>query len=190
MLLFATCCFALALLLPRAPVRARIAPITQRPRDGPADKSPATGGNGDLARDCELFATCLEAGLTLAAAAAAVSTASHHPAHQHMWREVAALARMGTTHQVACEPLARHPELVQLAHSVHIALNSGAPIGPALAQVAERMREEQLTRATSAARRAAVFITIPLAVCFLPAFFILGLGPTIIGIASEMLAGW
>ena len=47
-----------------------------------------------------------------------------------------------------------------------------------------------LDSAQARAQRAAVLITGPLGLCFLPAFLVLGIAPVVIGLAREALAQW
>ena len=39
-------------------------------------------------------------------------------------------------------------------------------------------------------QRAAVLITAPLGLCFLPAFLVLGIAPVVIGLAGQALSWW
>lgn len=178
---------ALAALLGPSPMSLRIIHLPPHARDGPHPTAKNDGQHLTYARDCELLAACLGAGLTLAAAADAVARATEEDLAR-VWAEVAALSRMGAPAASACAPLISHPPLVQLATTMSLALDSGVPIAPALAQVAQHLRKERTAAATAAARRATVLITIPLAACFLPAFFLLGLAPTVVSLASAMFA--
>ena len=69
-----------------------------------------------------------------------------------------------------------------------------AGTGSALAQVAraesDRIRAGLVDAAEARAQRAAVLITGPLGLCFLPAFLVLGIAPVVIGLAGEALARW
>ena len=69
-----------------------------------------------------------------------------------------------------------------------------AGTGAALARVARtecaRLRAELTDAAQARAQRAAVLITGPLGLCFLPAFLVLGIAPVVIGLAGEALARW
>ena len=53
-----------------------------------------------------------------------------------------------------------------------------------------RLRADLLDSAQARAQRAAVLITGPLGLCFLPAFLVLGIAPVVIGLAREALAQW
>ena len=53
-----------------------------------------------------------------------------------------------------------------------------------------RLRAELLDSAQARAQRAAVLITGPLGLCFLPAFLVLGITPVVIGLATRTLAQW
>jgi hypothetical protein len=74
------------------------------------------------------------------------------------------------------------------------AAGRSAGTGSALAQVARaeagRIRATLLDTAQAKAQRAAVLITAPLGLCFLPAFLVLGIAPVVVGLAGEVLANW
>ncbi len=74
------------------------------------------------------------------------------------------------------------------------AARTSAATGAALAQVARaeavRLRAELVDTAQTRAQRAAVLITAPLGLCFLPAFVVLGIAPVVIGLAGDALAQW
>jgi pilus assembly protein TadC len=50
-------------------------------------------------------------------------------------------------------------------------------------------RAERGRTATARARRAAVMVTAPLGLCFLPAFLAMGVLPVVIGLADGVLGG-
>ncbi|NEB77008.1 hypothetical protein G3I40_17540, partial [Streptomyces sp. SID14478] len=66
---------------------------------------------------------------------------------------------------------------------------SGAPAAAPVARFAAECRAERGRRATAVARRAAVVITAPVGLCFLPAFLVIGVLPVVIGLAGGVLGG-
>jgi pilus assembly protein TadC len=64
---------------------------------------------------------------------------------------------------------------------------SGTHAVDLLGSLADEMRREQRLAATEAARRAGVRAVLPLGVCFLPAFVLLGIVPTLVGLAGSVL---
>jgi hypothetical protein len=65
-------------------------------------------------------------------------------------------------------------------------------VGPAAAPVAglgADARADWARTATARARRAAVLVTAPMGLCFLPAFVTVGVLPVVIGLAGGVLGG-
>jgi pilus assembly protein TadC len=58
-----------------------------------------------------------------------------------------------------------------------------------VARLAADARAERGRAATARARRAGVLITLPLGLCFLPAFLVVGVLPVVIGLAGGMVNG-
>ncbi|MYW04674.1 type II secretion protein F, partial [Streptomyces sp. SID3343] len=63
----------------------------------------------------------------------------------------------------------------------------GAPAAQAVARAADEQRAAQRRTATAAARRVGVRATVPLGLCFLPAFLLIGVVPIVIGLTSTLL---
>nr|WP_240393831.1 type II secretion system F family protein [Corynebacterium lactis] len=85
--------------------------------------------------------------------------------------------------------LAEVPVLDDLARAGERAEKSGTALADALGDVASSYRSRAGDAAEATAERAGVLIAGPLALCFLPAFVVLGLVPTIAGLAEDMFAG-
>lgn len=64
---------------------------------------------------------------------------------------------------------------------------SGTRVATAAGRISGRLRRRAEDRATAAGERAGVLIAMPLTLCFLPAFFILGLAPVVLGLAGNIL---
>jgi len=78
------------------------------------------------------------------------------------------------------------PYLGALASLVVMSDHSGAAITAGCQRIIATLRAEATAHATAAAERAGVFIAFPLAVCFLPAFIVLGLVPVVISLGAEL----
>jgi pilus assembly protein TadC len=102
---------------------------------------------------------------------------------------VAAELRLGGEPTEAWGRLGVIPGAEGLARCLERAGTSGAPAAGPVARVADRLRAERARRAEAGANRAAVLIVVPLALCFLPAFLVLGVAPVVIGLADGLLAG-
>jgi hypothetical protein len=142
-----------------------------------------------LAGAWELLAVCLRAGLPVATAVGAAATPLTGAAGREL-RRVAGLLELGADPGRAWHSAQARPALSGFAR----AAARSAGTGSALAQVAraesDRIRAGLVDAAEARAQRAAVLITGPLGLCFLPAFLVLGIAPVVIGLAGEALARW
>jgi hypothetical protein len=143
----------------------------------------------ELAAGWELLAVCLEAGLPVAIAVTAAAEPLHGAVGARL-RRTAGLLELGADAAAAWLAAEQLPTLATFAR----AAGRSASTGSALAQVAraeaERIRAGLLDAAQAKAQRAAVLITAPLGLCFLPAFMVLGIAPVVVGLAGEVLANW
>ena len=143
----------------------------------------------ELAGGWELLAVCLEAGLPVALAVTAAAEPLRGAVGERL-RRTAGLLELGADAAAAWLAAEQLPALATFAR----AAGRSASTGSALAQVAraeaERIRAGLLDTAQAKAQRAAVLITAPLGVCFLPAFLVLGIAPVVVGLAGEVLANW
>ncbi|MFC6147201.1 type II secretion system F family protein [Corynebacterium nasicanis] len=155
------------------------------PRDGPRrhrDPDPLA-----VAADLDLYAACLLAGLTPAAAAAALVEAGADTTTREEWRTIAALLALGVPAQRAWAEVAGLPGLGELATPAIVSGRSGAALSTAAGRIATTLRDDAAARATARAERAGVLIALPLTLCFLPAFLILGLAPVVISLGTQLL---
>ncbi|MEV1019798.1 type II secretion system F family protein [Streptomyces sp. NPDC050264] len=157
----------------------------------------ASAGGGAFARAeaerqlpliADLLAACLAAGAEPVGAARAVGESAGGPVGRAMARG-AAQVRLGGEPGVAWRELAAIPGAGALVRLLERAGDSGAPAAAPVAQFAAECRAERGRRATAVARRAAVVITAPVGLCFLPAFLVIGVLPVVIGLADGVLGG-
>ncbi|MYR44002.1 hypothetical protein GTW67_18735, partial [Streptomyces sp. SID5910] len=66
---------------------------------------------------------------------------------------------------------------------------SGMPAAGPVARLAAQARADGARAMTVRARRAAVMVTAPVGLCFLPAFVAVGVLPVVIGLADGVLGG-
>jgi Flp pilus assembly protein TadB len=158
-------------------------------RRGRPDRTLAAEPDTELAAGWELLAVCLEAGLPVALAVTAAAEPLRGAVGARL-RRTAGLLELGADAEAAWLTAEQLPALATFAR----AAGRSASTGSALAQVAraeaERIRAGLLDSAQAKAQRAAVLITAPLGVCFLPAFLVLGIAPVVVGLAGEVLASW
>lgn len=153
--------------------------VVYRVRDGPLH--PAAVDGQAYAADIELFSACLSAGLGPQQAAAAVATASTQPS----WGHTARLLALGIDVQRAWSDMAAIPQLSELAHIASCSGKSGAALSEACQRIAHHHREQAKDEAIAKAEHAGVLIALPMTLCYLPAFFLLGLMPVLVGMGSN-----
>lgn len=83
--------------------------------------------------------------------------------------------------QAVWEGLQAKAEFAALARSFRRAGRSGMPVGRILDRLADELRRERRATSQERARSVAVSTAAPLGACFLPAFFLIGIVPTIFG---------
>ncbi|MGI5456648.1 type II secretion system F family protein [Streptomyces sp. CA-249302] len=136
----------------------------------------------------DLLAACIAAGAGPVVAAQAVGEALGGPVGDALARG-AAEARLGGEPAEAWRRLAALPGAGALARLLERADVSGLPAAGPVARLAGEARADWGRAATARARRAAVMVTVPVGLCFLPAFIAVGVLPVVIGLAGGVLGG-
>lgn len=154
-----------------------------------ARRRPAPTGAGDLAAAWDLLAVCLRAGLAVPVAAEAAAARLPGEAGDAL-RRTAGLLALGAGADEAWAGTADVPELATFGRAAARSAATGAALGRTATAEAARLRAETADLAEARAQRAAVRITAPLGLCFLPAFLVLGIAPVVIGLAAEVFARW
>jgi len=141
-----------------------------------------------LAAGWDLLAACLRAGLPVPLAVRAV--AGHLPAGvDEELRMVADRLALGAAAHAAWEVSESSP-LHSVARAARRSAHSGAGLAEVATRAAAEVRAEVRDAATARGQRAAVLITGPLGLCFLPAFLVLGVVPVVIGLAGGLAPVW
>jgi pilus assembly protein TadC len=136
----------------------------------------------------DLLAACIAAGAGPVIAAQAVGEALGGPVGEGLARG-AAEVRLGGPPGEAWRRLASLPGAGPLARLLERADVSGLPAAVPVARLAADARADWARTATARARRAAVMVTAPVGLCFLPAFIAVGVLPVVIGLAGGVLGG-
>ncbi|WP_205614168.1 type II secretion system F family protein [Streptomyces dangxiongensis] len=136
----------------------------------------------------DLLAACIAAGAGPVIAAQAVGEALGGPVGQALARG-AAEVRLGGEPADAWRSLAALPGAGALARLLERADESGLPAAGPVARLASDARADWGRIATARARRAAVLISAPVGLCFLPAFIAVGVLPVVIGLAGGVVGG-
>lgn len=162
----------------------RVRPETAEGTDGPVDPQ-AVAAQLPLAAD--LLAACLAAGAGLREAAEEVGNSLGGPVGGRL-AQAAAELRLGAEPSVAWDRLGELPGARGLARCLEHTQATGVPAVEPVTRLAVVCRAEQARTAAARARRAGVLATIPLGLCFLPAFLVIGVAPVLIGLASGLLS--
>ncbi|MFI1510011.1 type II secretion system F family protein [Streptomyces sp. NPDC020597] len=136
----------------------------------------------------DLLAACIAAGAGPVFAAQAVGDALGGPVGNGLARG-AAEVRLGGEPGSAWRKLAATPGAAALAGLLERADVSGVPAAAPVARLAADTRAGWARAATARARRAAVMVTAPVGLCFLPAFIAVGVLPIVLGLTGGVLEG-
>ncbi|HWC80558.1 MAG TPA: type II secretion system F family protein [Pseudonocardiaceae bacterium] len=142
-----------------------------------------------LAGCWDLLAACLRGGLSVPHAVLAIVPEVPGVAGQALAR-TADLLLLGADPVEAWAPALTHPQTERLARSSRRSARSGAALAGVAEALATEARSGAQDLAEARAQRAAVAVTGPLGLCFLPAFCCLGVLPVVIGLATRLLASW
>lgn len=140
----------------------------------------------ETAADITLFAACLDTGLSTRDAAQVVARIAH-PAQREAWRQTVALLSIGVGPEQAFASMSGVEGLEELATLAEMSHRSGSALSQGCHRIAESLSAQAADHRTAAAERAGVFIALPLATCFLPAFMIIGLAPVVLGLGMKVL---
>ncbi|KAB1143321.1 hypothetical protein F7R91_26410 [Streptomyces luteolifulvus] len=160
----------------------------RRTAAGVAEERDAGAARRQLPLASDLLAACIAAGAGPVIAAQAVGEALGGPVGEGLARG-AAEVRLGGEPAEAWRTLASIPGAEALARLLERADVSGLPAAGPVARLAADARAEWARTATARARRAAVMVTAPVGLCFLPAFIAVGVLPVVIGLAGGVLGG-
>lgn len=169
----------------------RLATISRRPgrrvaRGGSAGYGARTPRlrSTDLALLLDLVAAGMRAGspppAALHAACAALSGA-----HADQLRGVTATLALGASWKVAWADLPASLRVIERA--LRLAWHSGAAAASLLESSADDLRRTDRRQAAAAAERLGVRLVLPLALCALPAFVLLGLAPVLLSLGMDLL---
>ncbi len=140
----------------------------------------------DLPLALDLLGCALRAGQPPSTAAAAVAAAVRGPVADALL-SVARAADLGAPPDIALQPLGRLTNIAAVARAAARTAESGTRLADELARIAGDQRVRRAAAAQARVRRAGVLVVLPLGLCFLPAFALIGVVPIVIGIAGSLL---
>jgi Flp pilus assembly protein TadB len=139
----------------------------------------------DLPLAVDLLAACLRAGRPPGEALVAVAGAVGGPLGERL-SEVEQRLRLGADPADAWRLLDTEPACAPLARAVQRTLVSGGPLAQTLDNLAVDVRQQRRWTADERARAVETRSVVPLGLCFLPAFVLIGIVPTIAGSLSSL----
>jgi Flp pilus assembly protein TadB len=143
-----------------------------------------------LAGCWDLLAACLRGGLPVPVAVQAVAAADMPERAADALRRTAELLALGADPESAWAPALAEPVTAELARGARRSARSGAALATVAEGLASAVRAAADDLAEARAQRAAVAVTGPLGLCFLPAFLCVGVVPVVIGLATRLMASW
>jgi Flp pilus assembly protein TadB len=133
----------------------------------------------------DLLGSCLRAGAPMSLALQAAAEAASGPTRDACLSVAEALAS-GAPAESAWSAWLANTDLATVARVCLRAAESGAAGAHEIHRVAARLRSQRRAELTNRAKRAATWVVLPLGLCFLPAFVLVGVVPLALGLA----AGW
>lgn len=171
---------ALGVLLAGRRWRAAAEPVAQRRRRQRVASQ--------LPRALDLVVAALEAGRPPAAALSMVAAVVEAPLSDDL-DDVAARLRVASDPRVVWDDLAADPVLGPTGRAFRRAETSGMPVARVVHEVAVEQRRVHQGVRRERGRRVAVKTAAPLGLCFLPAFFLVGVVPTVMGVFAGLDLG-
>jgi Flp pilus assembly protein TadB len=138
-----------------------------------------------LAAGWDLLAAGMRAGLPVPVIVRAVADELSGDAHRTL-REVADHLALGSDASAGWEPALRNPDTAELARAARRTARTGSALADVAAEIATDARATVAEQAQARAQRAAVWISAPLGLCFLPAFLCLGVLPVVVGMMHRL----
>lgn len=139
----------------------------------------------ELPHFVDLFACALRSGASPHAALAAVAAACPGPTAQRLDGAIARL-RMGVDPALVWGGLADDDVLATLGRTLARAETSGSSVADAVERLADELERSSLAVVEDRARAVGVKAAVPLGLCLLPAFLLIGIVPTVAGLLTTL----
>lgn len=151
-----------------------------------ADRRRRLAVNRQLPGAIDLLVAVLESGRPPSAAFSLVGRACEDPIGSEFTAIAGRLSVSGDEATV-WSTMQTDPEFSALGRSFARATRSGTSIAAILSRLADELRRNRRSAAAERARSVGVSTAAPLGLCFLPAFFLIGIAPAIIGAFQELV---
>lgn len=177
---------AVALLVAPGPIAVRRRVGLGAVRSGPVRRPRHDVDPLATASALDVFAVCLSAGMSVAAAAAATAPSAPERLGAVLHRAADLLALGADPATAWVRPADAAHDGDALGRLARRSASSGSALAQGAAELAEQSRQDAGHAASAAAERASVLIAGPLGLCFLPAFICLGIVPVVAGLAGDV----
>jgi Flp pilus assembly protein TadB len=134
----------------------------------------------------DLLAAALAVGLAPDAAVQQIAEVVEPPLADEL-AELTSRLRMGIDPVTVWRDLSHHPQLGGLGRAVLRAVESGASVADAMLRLADDQRRQSRAEVEGRARAVGVKAALPLGVCLLPAFIVVGVVPLVAGSVSVLV---
>lgn len=161
-----------------------IAPTVMNRLERRADAQRRERLTGQLPLVCDLLSVAMAAGRPPQMALAEVASAVSDPAATQL-ATVADRMKLSADSADAWDGI--DPELAEIGRALRRSERSGTPLAQVLSRAADEQRRSARAGIQHKIQRISVRTAAPLGLCFLPAFFLVGVCPVLIGSVSEFL---
>ena len=134
----------------------------------------------------DLMAACLAAGLSPGGALEQVAAAVGDPMRAEL-EALSARLRFGVDPVTVWGDASSHPQLGTMCRALARAVESGASVAEAMVRLSDDLRARTAAGVEARARSVGVKAAVPLGVCLLPAFVLVGVVPLVAGSVSVLL---
>lgn len=152
-------------------------------RESPATRREREAVRRDLPSLVLLLATSLRAGAATADAARQAATALPGPGADRLAAAVDRLV-LGVDPTRVWEDLAADPDLAPLGRALGRAARTGAPVAAVVERLSDDLADTARAETEQRARAVGVRAAVPLGVCLLPSFLLLGVVPLVVSLIS------
>lgn len=135
----------------------------------------------------DLLASCLSAGQDPGRALGQVAEVLDGPIAEELGA-IAFRLRLGSDPARVWRSVSAHPQLGRLGRCMLRAVDSGASVAEAMDRLVEDLRRDSRARVESRARAVGVKAALPLGVCMLPAFVLVGVVPLVASSMATLLS--
>lgn len=169
-----------------APVVAAIVWSRSRSWESAAERRRRARIEAELPHVVDLLVAALGAGAAPTQALARISSVVEPSTGQELGVWVTKL-RLGADPVAVWSDLARHPQLSRLGVTLLRSTESGAPVVAALGRLSQDLRAQRRAAVEERVRQVEVKAAVPLGICLLPAFVLVGVVPLVAGSAIGLL---